>query len=209
MDTRFDAQRLTESTFRVVGSSDVQVTGYKETYASLFPNNQSFIQRMSAQFCSALQTASPSTKMECKSEIDVLPAQLNSLNDTTLATARNFFGSVPEQYVINLTDIHVGEQLDISFVGPTYVGGGAMVGGGMGGGMAMGGGTSSHGYCVIDVNVQIWDVKNQKKVLEFMSEGKASQNLFFFEGTFKNAMQLAVDRAVGYLQKGQMEFRNE
>ena len=199
-ETAFDAKLLSESSFHIVGTSNVHLNDYQQTYNSNFSSDEAFADALSTRFSNALHERSPSTQVTQLHEVNMVPFQLNSLSDSSISKARGFFKTIPEQYVINLTNVQIGEMTTLSTttsnVNPSF----------SPNGMGSQTTTTSTSYCIVNMTVQIWDPKRQRKIVEFQAEGRAREFLFFYSWALNSAIADAIDHSIAFLQTGKTEF---
>ena len=62
-------------------------------------------------------------------------------------------------------------------------------------------------YCVIKVNVKVFDVKNKNRILEFMSIGESSLFLFNYVKTLEKAKSRSITHVINYLKSGKVNYK--
>jgi hypothetical protein len=71
-----------------------------------------------------------------------------------------------------------------------------------------GGMASSTEYCVVNVKVVVYDIKNKKRIIEFLSTGEDSVFLFSFTKSLQKAKLKSITHIINYLKEGKTEYRN-
>ncbi len=67
--------------------------------------------------------------------------------------------------------------------------------------------TTTVEYCVINVDVNVYDLKSKRRVHKFTAIGESSVFLFDFKKTFKKAKERAITHIINYLSSGKTLYK--
>ena len=67
--------------------------------------------------------------------------------------------------------------------------------------------TVSIEYCVVNVKVIVYDVKNEKEILEFVSTGESSISFFNYAKSLEKSKSRSIIHIVNYLKSGKTNYK--
>ena len=149
---------------------------------------------MPSQFAHSRFQDEATEKITIYSDSEMNTDQTKASADSSMTLIKGFLRKLPEQLLIHITDVYIGEA--------SYNELNSFTGAGPGSARQ----SQQQTACMMSVSFEVWDVKNQKLFLVFQSKGTESQFLFFSSAAFKGAMHNSVASAAFFLLTGKQKF---
>jgi hypothetical protein len=164
----------------VVSSSDnVRLNNFKKTFNKNYPNKEIFAKSFAEEFSAMAKNNAIFSKVELD-RLDIW----NSAKESSNA-----------DFIIHFSDFEITNRIESRHSAPAA--------GNNFGSMQ----TTSVEYCVIHVKVVIYDVKNKKEVLDFISTGESSIFFFDFKKSFEKAKARSITHIINYLKSGKTLYK--
>lgn len=173
--------KLETKTKKVVvsGSDNVRLNNFKKTFNKNYPNKEIFAKSYAEEF----SVMAKNNAIFSKVELDRLDIW-NSGKENSSA-----------DYIIHFSDFEITNRIESRHSAPTA--------GNNFGSMQ----TTSVEYCVIHVKVVIYDVKNKKEVLDFISTGESSIFFFDFKKSLAKAKSRSITHIINYFKSGKTLYK--
>ena len=137
-------------------------------------------------------------EIKIDTSLDFLTNDSMTLTQEQQKKVDSLFANTPADYLIKINDQEVTNSIQGNAAMPMY-------NGGMNGGMTMGVGGQSES-CVIKSHFQIYDIRTRKKVLDYISIGRAGVVFLAFDSALVDAMNSSVNNTTTYLKTGKIKF---
>ena len=177
----------------IIGSGEVNIDSFEKTYTKNFDNDDHFKNSYLTDFINASKENDLYNNITVSEnqEWDLLNQGYNSSNNIKLDT---LFNNAQEDYLIHFSDFRITNRVVHSYshgFGP-----GAMMN------------NNSTEFCVVNLNVTIYDLKAKKEILSFVSTGESSVFMFDFTKTFLKAKERSIKHIINYLKDGKTTYRS-
>jgi hypothetical protein len=182
----------------------VDVLEFKETFNNEYHSKTEFDSIFSSQLTKELSKSLTVAKVDTN-ELRIIFSD-QSYSDENIKRIREIFEAARENYFVGVKKVFISN--DLKELGPTYrapntvsTPSGRMS---YGGGYVGGGGYTEE--CVVDIKVEIWSVKDRKKLSEFDAISQYPVTLPFAYGTaLKGAIKLAISSLCNYIENNRMK----
>jgi len=208
-----------QSTVKLNVMQNINVSEFRYAYRDEFGNDGNFISYLqkciTVRFDSllhchvvfidtvqAIQYASPLIKTISVDLPDAKETAANiQVDESKVRKIKDYLKSIKEDYYFVITKVNISNSV-------SFNGGGAPVfvasAGGRGGSFVGGGGGGSSESCVIKLEAELWNVKEQKLMVSYSSVGDATVFLFFNRTALKAAIDDAAFKLIAYLKTGSL-----
>ena len=182
----FDFDKLKNSEIKFAGTEKIYLKEFNKTFSDEYSDTNKLNDKLYDLFSREFKIQIPGIKLSrLESEVpQVLQGNL-SFKNYNQALLDNFFSSLKSDYLIFISSIEISNAYDNSqyFNAATNTMSG-----------------SSLEDCIISMEVECWDVVNQKRLLRFKGIGKDTVILFSYLSVLNIAMQNAVVHSVEYIK---------
>ncbi|SEC84786.1 hypothetical protein SAMN04489761_3760 [Tenacibaculum sp. MAR_2009_124] len=175
-----DINRLKSKKTIIKASDNVDLDEFVTTFNKMFTSKADFSEKFKKTFRSKL-----------KNSVLFSNVEVGEINTFDLLREKS-----RSDYLIYLSNFEVTNRIEMrnspATVGPNNFG--TMH-------------TTSVEYCVINVKVNIYDLKTKRKVHEFTAIGESSVFLFNFKNTLNKAKERAITHIINYLNSGKTLYK--
>ncbi len=187
----FQITALSQAKVKLLVSSNVNVDEFQKSFESEYKTSESFRTIISKQIADSVTNLIPTMKLSFgeRQDIDlVLGGQ--SYSDERNNRIKVLFESAQEDYFLLIKSVLITNKKTSTPGTFMYTGQGT--------GMYAGGGTQE--TCIVNIAVEVWSVKERRKVSEFVAVGKSTVFMFFYGTTLVDAVNNSVTNLVGYIR---------
>jgi hypothetical protein len=174
------------ATVLVTGFENIRLNSFKNTYEKNFASDSLFIESYVEDFI--IQSEEQNLYAAYQKDFGFRWKELNKGISADRDKLAQMFDESNVDYIITFTKFGISNRVETNYSPPI----------GMNGGM---GTHNSVEFCVIDVNVIIYDTKKREKVMEFVTKGESSVFLFDFTKTFLKAKERSIEHMIKFLKK--------
>lgn len=169
-----------QKTVTVTGMENVVLRSFPKTYDKNFKTDSLFIVSYTQEFIREAQ------KQQLFSSYNFTKNPIISDIDQELSEAQT-------DYLINFSNFEINNRVETTYSAPVGPGG-------------VGHHTSVE-FCVVDVIVQVYDVKTKRLILRFTATGENSVFLFNFSKTLLKAKTKSIKHIINYLKTGKITYK--
>ncbi|MFA6455651.1 MAG: hypothetical protein WCW40_02425 [Bacteroidota bacterium] len=194
----FTITQLNGVTARVYVHPDVDVLEFRRSFESEYGDSTRFISAFTQLLTDSLKKVMTITDSRTDSFNVIFINQ--SFSEERINAVKAIFDSASEDYFIGIKKVTISNSTTVNaphYIPPTMVTtprGSMPVGGGF-----MGGGSSEE--CVVSLKVEVWSVKERKKVSEFTALGRSTVIFFANGSALKSAVRYSVKNLCKYIRK--------
>lgn len=192
----FAITQLKGSNVRLYVTPVVDVLEFQNSFRSEYGSRSKFDSLLTSRVKDIL-TKVATTSIDSSNETEKIFLD-KSLPEEKVENAKEVFESANENYFIGIKEIVISNSIKtnpINISPSTTIstpGGNVTVGG-----MPSGGGTSES--CVVSVQVEVWSVKERKRLTEFTAVGQSGVTFFAYGTALKNAVNEAILSLSNYI----------
>jgi hypothetical protein len=177
-------------TVLITGVENIQLNNFVNTYEKNFPTDSLFVDSYVNEFI----TLADNENLFAEYIIDIHPSweELNKGINADKTLLDELFTYSEADYIINFSNFEITNRVETTYnpgIGTNGVGT-----------------HSSVEYCIVNAEVMLFDVKEQKRILEFVTTGESSVFLFDFTKTFLKAKTRSIEHIVNYLKSGKTTY---
>jgi hypothetical protein len=193
---------LNKTTARIFVKTNVEVLEFKKSYENEYATSARFDSAFGSQLAASLNKVMNISSVDTNELANLFIDQ--SFSDDRIIKVKGIFESAKENYFLGIKKVIISNKTTNSpgaYTPPTTMST-------PGGSVSFGGGTTG-GYtsedCVVTARVEVWSVKEKKKVCEFTSIGKSTVTFFAYVTALKDAVKDAIDNIRIYVEKNKKE----
>ncbi len=175
----------------VTGFENIRVNNFTKTFEKNFSTDSLFVDAYINEFI----TEAKKNNIYSDYLVDVSSnwEELNKGINADRFVLNDLFTNSNADYMISFSNFEITNRVETSYAPAVGPNGGA-------------GTHTSIEYCIINVEVIIYDTKTQRKILEFVTTGESSVFLFNFTKTFLRAKTRSIKHIINYLKNGQVTY---
>jgi len=182
-----DFNRVQNSNIAIYGVNSITLSEFMKTFRDEYSDTTRLNDKILSEFSKEFKMLIPSVSLvEKNAKVPLILTGEFSFKEDNSKEVSEFFNGLGTDYLIFINNISVGNSLVYS----TY-----FVTSGQG---IMNGGTTEQ--CVVNMEVELWDVHQQKRLMNFWAGGERSVVLFSFLTALNGAIDNSVETAVKYLK---------
>jgi hypothetical protein len=178
--------KIKNSKISICGVSSISLDEFIKTFNDEYSDSAKLDNKIISTFSSEFKKIIPSvTPVEINEKI---PAELSgefSFKENNSEEVSEFFNSLETDYLIFVNNISVGNAYNTYFYPTSY-------------GMMSGGQTEN---CVVSIEVELWDVDQQKRLMKFRAGGVDEVFFFAYLSALNGAIERSVTTAVSFINK--------
>jgi hypothetical protein len=182
------------TTIKVVVADNVDLRDFQNSFEKEYQSDGVFIGMVCRQIADSMNKI-----LGCEASASENPEEAAlfaeaSIDESAVNRIHAFLASTPEDYYCAVNTVTIANKrvttAPMSMVGPAG-----------GGGNFVGGSTSE--TAMVTMHVDIWNVKDKKKVLSYAAMGESAVTMLFYGTALRNAVNQAVENMVRYLGTGE------
>jgi hypothetical protein len=176
---------LKNSSITVYGVSNIVLKEFKQTFTDEYSDTTKLNNKIITDFKTEFSKQIPALKV--KSGEGKIPSALTgeiSFKDFDQAKIQDFFGDLNSDYLIFVSSLDIGNAYDTytHFNPATNMSS-----------------SSSTEKCMVETEIECWDVKKQNKIFKIKSYGSSTVILFTFLNSLNSAISEAIENGVKYI----------
>ncbi len=179
----------------LVGDDDVLLNEFTKTFTKKYKQKHDFVQQYDSLMAITLKRENIFGEIKHDISFELVSNDPLTFTQEQQKKVDSLFTNTTADYLIRIT----GHEITNSIQGSPVMAM-PMAGGGMG----MSGGQSES--CIVNSHFQIYDIKNRKKVLDYVSKGSGGVLFFAFEQALMDAINSSVKNSAVYLKTGKIKF---
>ncbi|MGD8306305.1 MAG: hypothetical protein PVF17_06595 [Ignavibacteria bacterium] len=182
----YDFIALHNSNIEFAWTEKILLNEFVKTFNDEYSDTNKLTNKLFALFSNEFKHQIPGIKLS-QLEINVPPILQHgiSLSNQNQTIAERFFASLESDYIIVINSIEIdGADENSQYYNPAT----STISG------------SSSEECVVSLDIEIWDIKNQKRILRFFGLGTDTVVLFSYLSSLNNAMKEAVAYSVKFIK---------
>jgi len=180
-------KHIQNSNIAIYGVNSITLSEFMKTFRDEYSDTTRLNDKILSEFSKEFKMLIPSVSLvEKNAKVPLILTGEFSFKEDNSKEVSEFFNGLGTDYLIFINNISVGNSLVYS----TY-----FVTSGRG---IMNGGTTEQ--CVVNMEVELWDVHQQKRLMKFWAGGERSVVLFSFLTALNGAIDNSVETAVKYLK---------
>lgn len=181
-----------QESIKIIASEQINVMEFKNSYRKEYATDQEFARILQSQIADSIKSIIGCTSNGTGNQQEASVLISSGFDQTSIDHIQQLFGSTSENFILLVKSVDISNKRTSS---------GGMMMANPGGGMMMAGGGSQES-CVVTLNVELWNVKDKKKILAYSSTGEAKVTMMFFGTALKNAVSNSIKYMVNYLVTG-------
>ena len=183
-------ENFQNKTVLVTGFENIRANNFINTFEKNFATDSLFVDSYINEFI----TEAIKTNLFAEYVIEVHPIldELNKGINADKEVLDEVFTNAETDYILSFSNFEITNRVETTYnpaVGPHGVGT-----------------HSSVEYCILNAEVILYDVKEQKRILQFVTTGESSVFLFDFTNTFMKAKTRSIQHIVNYLKSGKVTY---
>jgi hypothetical protein len=194
-DDSFSFGKLNGKKIKVFVSDNVNLMEFKNAFQKEYQSDRQFAAAIRSQIVDSAQSIVGVTAGAADSMQDVNLLLSTSFDSSAINRVQTMFTTSGDDFFLIVKAVDISNKMSQNAT--VYTGQPGT------GGMYMGGGSSES--CIITMHVEMWSVKEKKKVLSFSSMGDSKVVMLFFGTALKNAVREAVVHMLKYLVTGAID----
>jgi len=177
---------------KVIAADRIDVIKFQNSFRKEFATDQDFASILQSQITDSIKSMLGCNANGSGNQQEASILVSSSFDQNSIDQIQQLFESTAEDYILLVKSVYISNKTtsNSSMMMANPSGGMMMVGGG------------SQESCVVTLNVEVWNVKNKKKVLAYSSTGEAKVTMLFFGTALKKAVSNSVKYMVKYLVSG-------
>lgn len=182
-----DTSNMRTSSYTVYGTSSISLTDFISTYNDDYANDDAFNKKMMSYLENKMRIKFKKNVQLGKGELPDYLRGEDSFSSSNRDDVPTFLEQLDTDYLIFLKMITIGSEYTTSTSFDPNTG--------------MSSSNTSED-CIVTLYTEMWDIKGQRKVLEFESIGRSTVFLFAYSTALENSMKNAADNLSKYLYSG-------
>lgn len=175
----------------LTGFDNIDLNSFKKTFAKNYPTNNEFIEAYISEFIT--ESKKSGIYGNYKVEVDDKWKELDKGINADRAVVDELFSNANADYVITFSNFEITNRIETSYRAP----------------ISNNPATATHNskeYCVLDVEVSIYDTQTKKRILKFVTTGESSVFLFNFSQTLLKAKKRSIQHIINYIKSGRITY---
>jgi hypothetical protein len=181
------------ATVKVVVADNVDLRDFSNSFEKEYQSDGVFIGLVSRQIADSMKSILGSGAVASENPQEAATLSEAGIDEAAVNKIQGLLAATKEDYYFAVNTITIANRrvttAPMGMVGPAG-----------GGGNMAGGGTSE--TAMVTMHVDLWNVKDKKKVLSYAASGESAVTMLFYGTALKNAVNEAVGNMVRYLGTG-------
>lgn len=181
------------ATVKVVVADNVDLRDFSNSFEKEYQSDGVFIGMVSRQIADSMKSILGSVAVASENTQEAATLSEAGIDEAAVNKIQGLLASTQEEYYVAVNTITIANKkvttAPMAMVGPAG-GGGNFVGGG------------ANETAMVTMHVDLWNVKDKKKVLSYAAVGESAVTMLFYGTALRNAVNEAVGNMVRYLGTG-------